>query len=101
MEYNSLRSQRGKTRAQQRKFDAALTKNAKVRLPKDYPWKVLGSLTSDLVDYLEEDDVMLLSQIIRDRDIHALSLLTDMWGLQTISMANRGFTSSTEHANSV
>jgi len=86
MKCNTLKSQRVKTRAQQRRFDAALTKNAKVRLPKDYPWKVLGSLTTDLADYLQADDIALLSQIIRDRDIHALSILAEMWGLQNVSI---------------
>jgi len=86
MKFNTLRSQRVKTRAQQRKFDHALAVNAKIRLPKDYPWKVLGSLTSDLADYLSEDDIALLSQIIRNRDINALFLLTDMWGLQNVSI---------------
>jgi len=82
----SLKSQRVKTRAQRRRFDAALTKNAKVRLPKDYPWKVLGSLTTDLAGYLLEDDIALLSQIIRDRDITAVSILADWWGLQNVSI---------------
>lgn len=62
-----------------------LTSKAKLRLPKDYPWIVLSSLISDLSETFTEDELELLNQIIRDRDIDALFTLDDWWGLQSLS----------------
>lgn len=55
-------------------------------LPKDYPWKVLSWLTSDLAEMFNDDERALLSQIIRDRDEYSYRLLSDMWGLQCINL---------------
>lgn len=63
-----------------------LTKSAKLKLPADYPWKILSALSVDLVDMLSEDEHLLVSQIIRDRDMDSLFVLADMWGLQTLSV---------------
>lgn len=58
---------------------------SKVKLPADYPWKVLSWMVRDLSDSISEDDEQLLNQIIRDRDQAALQNLTDCWGLQSIN----------------
>ena len=59
----------------------------KVNVPEDYPWVVMGALTKDLVSVgsLSADDAALVSQIVRDRDVSALRLLSDVWGLQCIT----------------
>jgi hypothetical protein len=65
---------------------SAINSNVDRVLPTDYPWKVLQELTNDLAAYLEEDDISLISQIIRDRDHDAYLLLQDIWGLQNCSI---------------
>lgn len=52
-----------------------LSKQVKVTLPEDYPWKVLGWLHTDLAAVLTEDQNDLLKQIIRDRDLYSYELL--------------------------
>jgi hypothetical protein len=69
-----------------KKRKANLTELAKLRLPKDYPWKVLSALCMDLAVFTGEDDALLLKQIIRDRDFDSLKILSEMWGLQSFSM---------------
>lgn len=61
-----------------------------IKLPKDYPWKVLGWLTDDLKPFLIESDFELLSMIIRLRDNYALELLSEEWGLQHIDPTKTG-----------
>ena len=63
---------------------------AKIAPPKDYPWKVFSSLVEDLKQFLSLDDHALLTQIIRDRDFEAYSLLDEMWGLQSINSHSGG-----------
>jgi hypothetical protein len=74
------RGNKGKNRSNK------LNNKVKLNLPKDYPWKVLGWLTNDLVDVLDSADKELLVQITRDRDSYALNLLMDDWGLQNVSI---------------
>lgn len=59
----------------------------KVNVPDDYPWVIMGALVKDLVSVnsLSADDAGLVSQIVRDRDLSALRLLSDLWGLQCIT----------------
>lgn len=59
-----------------------------VHLPKTYPWKVLQALVEDLKPFLIQDDIDLITQIMRDRDFSSYQILSDMWGLQNQSMAH-------------
>lgn len=69
------------------KRSAGLEIKLAVRLPRTYPWKILDAYVRDHEQVFEADERALLSQIIRDRDIHAYLLLEDLWGLQnTVSM---------------
>lgn len=57
-----------------------LQSNLKVRIPGDYPWKVLNALVEDhryLLSPAEEEEV---STIIRNRDLPAYLSLSDRWG---------------------
>lgn len=58
---------------------------AKTRLPKDYPWKVLGCLAKDLSQYLQIQDSQRLESIIRSRDFSAYMALGEEWGLQCMT----------------
>ena len=62
-----------------------LTKVVELQLPKDYPWKVLGTLATDLDGLICQDDSALVAQIVRDRDRNALKILSEDWGLQNNS----------------
>jgi hypothetical protein len=53
-----------------------------LRLPLDYPWKLLSALRKDLGACLTEDEDELLITIIRERDFSAYLCLSDIWGLQ-------------------
>lgn len=66
---------------------ASLTNTVKVNVAQNYPWVVLHELAKDVasVSCLRADDAALLDQIIRDRDVAALSVLSDIWGLQCIN----------------
>lgn len=56
--------------------------NVSINLPgASYPWKVLGWVADDLSEYLTDDEYFLVKQIVRDRDIFALGLLSEDWGL--------------------
>lgn len=71
-----------------RKSSQSLTENVrKVNVPDDYPWVIMGTLVKDLVSVssLSADDADLVAQIVRDRDLSALRLLSDVWGLQCIT----------------
>lgn len=56
-----------------------------VKLPRDYPWKVLSYIVTDLSTCFAEDDLELLSTIIRNRDRYSLALLREDWSLQCIN----------------
>lgn len=66
------------------------------RLPKDYPWKVVGWLLADLHDLLDEDSVKELSDILRNRNVDGYLALSKRWGLQ--SMASAGGIHSPDRA---
>jgi hypothetical protein len=71
-----------------KKTSSSLTESCrKVNVPENYPWIVMGALVKDLVSVgsLSADDADLVSQIIRDRDVSALRLLSEVWGLQCIT----------------
>lgn len=58
---------------------------AKVRLPRDYPWKVLDQLFLDLGQSLTSEDQGVLRSIIRERNHERLISLSEAWGPQSIS----------------
>lgn len=68
---------RGKTRVR--------NDEAKLRLPREYPWKTLGWLAEDLRPFLTEDDYKRIYQITRNRDFDAYMSLTVDWGLQSMT----------------
>jgi hypothetical protein len=53
--------------------------NLKIRLPDDYPWKVLHSLIEDHSYCLSDDDCSLARHITRSRDYTALLNLSEAW----------------------
>lgn len=53
-----------------------------LRLPGDYPWKVLNKLLIDLKEFLPSEDWSLASLITRNRDFDAYLLLPEAWALQ-------------------
>lgn len=55
------------------------------RLPRDYPWKVLGWLAEDLSQYLSVTEQEKIDRIIRLRDFDGLLALPEEWGLQSMS----------------
>lgn len=57
-----------------------------IKLPMDYPWKVLGWLSQDLAGIIGNEDYDYISQIIRERDTGSLMLLSDEWGLQKLKL---------------
>jgi len=56
-----------------------------VRLPKDYPWKVVSKLLTDLQEYVSTDEAEMMKEIIRKRDFQSYLALSDAWGLQSIT----------------
>ena len=76
---------RGKIRKRKGKTPWLTWNSVKLKLPTDYPWKVLGWLATDLADKLQQDDYDLVKQIVRDRDYPALCVLQEMWSLQNLS----------------
>nr|URG16392.1 MAG: RNA dependent RNA polymerase [Leviviridae sp.] len=59
-----------------------LRKIAKVRVPKDYPWRLLGSLALDLRDSLNTDEFQLVQDVVRSRDPQRLDELIKAWSPQ-------------------
>lgn len=59
-----------------------LNREVKIRLPEDYPWKVLRHLISDLGHLLTDSEHERLSLITRKRDYDAYLLLSEEWGPQ-------------------
>lgn len=78
MEY--VRSEKKSRSRAERSLDVNIGKV----IPKDYPWKVLSALNTDLAEFINVEDNELLSQIIRDRDLDALFILMDEWSLQNL-----------------
>jgi hypothetical protein len=69
-----------------------LNQVVKVKLPKDYPWQVLGKLVEDLRDFLDPDSLKLVRSIVRNRDVEQYFLLSEEWGPQSITLV--GYTAS-------
>lgn len=72
-----------KSKPQSRKVSRDIP--VELRLPKDYPWKVLASVKDDLREYLDESSIEKIETIIRNRDVSGLGILKDIWGLQCIT----------------
>lgn len=62
-----------------------------VKLPRDYPWKLLAALTMELDQYLTPADIKELTTILRNRDVNRLLKLGGRWGLQCINPCAEGF----------
>lgn len=58
---------------------------AHVRVPQDYPWKVLDGLINDHAQCLSKDDLSIIRGIARKRDINAYLELSETWGPQSIT----------------
>lgn len=67
-----------------------LTKCSKIRIPKDYPWRVLKRMADDLSDCgsISDCNYELISQICRDKDFYSYQLLDELWGLQSINSSD-------------
>lgn len=57
-----------------------------IRLPKDYPWKVLTFLMRDLEVFLNASDKTRLLSIIRERNVREYMVLVEEWGLQSMNL---------------
>lgn len=60
-----------------------------VRIPKDYPWKILAKLTNDLHYLLDAQELSKLTAIIRSRDFDAYKKLGEEWGLQSMYLNDK------------
>ena len=63
-----------------------LRRNASVRLPKDYPWKVLGLIAHDLRDCLQKEDLERVVEVVRSRDVDAYLGLSEAWSPQSMAL---------------
>jgi len=72
----------------------SLTQRARVQVSRDYPWKVLSFLLCDLITagVVRHEDAALVDQIVRDRDVDAVMLLSEIWGLQSITSSDESLT---------
>lgn len=61
------------------------SEKASIRLPSDYPWKVLHELTCDLGQFLQDNDKKRIAHITRNRDFDAYLQLSQDWGLQSMT----------------
>lgn len=72
---------------------AILTERVRdIKIPADYPWKLLGWLSDDLGQFLTEDELWLITYLIRNRDMQSLLVLADVWGLQLYRPTDGPFT---------
>ena len=60
-------------------------KDPLIRIPVDYPWKVLNWLVDDLQLYLTESDLSAIRAIVIKRDISSYMQLSEEWTTQCIS----------------
>jgi len=60
-----------------------LRSHAKVHLPKDYPWIVLGLLADDLRDCFQESEYLRVKAVVRSRDFGQYLQLSKEWGPQS------------------
>lgn len=59
--------------------------DASINLPRDYAWKVLGWLSSDLGWLLTDSEQQQVESLIRNRDFEGYLKLSEAWGLQSIT----------------
>lgn len=62
-----------------------LRKSTQIRVPRDYPWRVLDTLIEDLSDCLTKEEVTEVKRIIRKRDYAAYTQLSETMGPQSIT----------------
>jgi hypothetical protein len=67
------------------KSKSNLNKMVRVRVPKDYPWKLLDRMVDDLRCSLTEDSFNHVKTIARERDYEKYMELSETWGPQSIS----------------
>jgi hypothetical protein len=63
-------------------------KNVAVVVPGDYPWKILGWLIKDLSEYLNDDDLRVITQVVRKHDLSNYLSLSKDWGLQSMTSSD-------------
>jgi hypothetical protein len=68
-----------KTKARKRDLRKAVS----LRLPEDYPWKVVQKLHLDLKEYLSDADNGMIERVLRNRDFDGYLALAEAWGLQS------------------
>lgn len=68
-----------------RRRDADLRRKAEVRLPRDYPWKILGLITQDLRDCLPQEDLDVALDVVRKRDVEEYYRLSETWSPQCMA----------------
>jgi hypothetical protein len=73
-----------KRKAKARKRD--LRKEVSLRLPEDYPWKVVQKVHLDLKEYLSDADNGMIERVLRDRDFDGYLELAEAWGLQSTDL---------------
>lgn len=56
-----------------------------VEVSRDYPWKLLGRLTTDLTEWLPDVDRQEVIGIVRSRNFDRYLSLGERWGLQSIN----------------
>lgn len=65
-----------------------LNKTVKVRVPKDYPWKVLDKIVDDLSSSLSTENVSTMKEVVRKRDFSSYLELSEAWGPQCITSSD-------------
>lgn len=58
--------------------------NFDVRVPRDYPWKILDRMVTDLAYLLDASDLDRIRQVTRLRDLPGLFLLAEDWSPQSL-----------------
>lgn len=66
-------------------LDSRLEKSLNARVPRDFPWKLVGHLLSDLAQWLPDEDVRRCQAVIRSRNVDEYLSLKVRWGLQSIN----------------
>jgi hypothetical protein len=65
-----------------------LHKAVPLRLPEDYPWKVVQKVHLDLKEYLTDADNRMIETVLRNRDFDGYLALAEAWGLQSTSLTD-------------
>lgn len=60
-----------------------IKKSMSLKLPGDYPWKILNKVCLDLEEYLNVDEFKMVNEIVIKRDFEGYLKLNEEWGLQS------------------